>query len=140
MGQDERRWTVSKIPKLIQGLADGVGGTIDSVVALPDGSGFATMTLPLPKDHWSTAEGFAVPPMPMRMGTDDPGRTIKADQIRAAARYAIRASTMNGKDPAFDPDAMVQNFVVGMLGYWTKDGLSEDAWANPATAVKGGGQ
>ena len=91
------------------------------------------------KDHWSTAEGVNVPPMPRRMGTDDPGRNIQADMIRAAARYAVRASTMNGKE-SFDPDALVQNFVVGLLGYWTPDGLSADAWANPATAVKGGGQ
>lgn len=86
-------------------------------------------------DHWLMADGFNVPPMPMRMGTDDPGRDIKADQIRAAAKYAIRASTMNGKEIDFDPDAMVQNFVVALLGYWTPTGLSPDAWANPEGTV-----
>lgn len=113
-------------------------GTVQEKGILPDGSGYAVISYPLPKDHWSTAPGFNVPPMPMRMGTDDPGRDIKADQIRAAARYAIRASTMNGQESDFDPDAMVQNFVVGMLGYWTPDGLSSDAWANPPDVADGG--
>ena len=54
-----------------------------------------------------------------------------AEGIRAAARYAIRGATMSGKDENFDPDAMVQNFIVGMLGYWTKDGLSDDRQFNP---------
>ena len=31
----------------------------------------------------------------------------------------------------FDPDAMVQNFVVGMLGYHTSDALTNDEWALP---------
>ena len=89
------------------------------------------MSMPLPTGHWLTAQGYDVPPMPMRMGTSDPGRAIKADQIRAAAKYAIRASTNNGQEIDFDPDAMVQNFVVGLLGYWTPDGLSSDPSANP---------
>ena len=43
--------------------------------------------------------------------------------LRAAGRYACRASTMNGKEMDFDPDAMLQNLVVGLLGEWTDDGL-----------------
>ena len=38
--------------------------------------------------------------------------------VKEGARYAIRASTMNGKTEDFDPDAMVQNIVVGLLGYY----------------------
>ena len=116
---------------IVRQLAKDVGGEITEMQRLPDGSGFAVMSMPLPKNHWLTAEGDNVPPMPIRMGTDDPGRSIKSDQIRAAAKYAIRASTMNGKEIDFDPDAMVQNFVVALLGYWTPDGLSSDEWANP---------
>lgn len=112
-------------------LADMVGGTIESFGVLPDGSGFATMSTPLPGNHWLTAKGHDVPPMPLRMGEGE-ARTAMADKIRDAARYAIRGATMNGKEEDFDPDAMVQNFVVGMLGYWTGDGLSGDAWANPS--------
>jgi hypothetical protein len=55
-----------------------------------------------------------------------------AAKIREAGRYAVRSATMNGKDMDFDPDALVQNLVVGMLGYWTNDGLSSDDWANPS--------
>ncbi len=115
----------------VQELASAVGGQIHEVGALPDGSGFATMSLPLPKDHWSTAPGYNVPPMPLRMGTDNPERRAMNEKITAAARYAIRSATMNGKETDFDPDAMVQNFVVGVLGYHTPDGLSSDAWDNP---------
>lgn len=59
--------------------------------------------------------------MPMRTGLGAK-RNELADQICAAARHAIRASTMNGTEKDFDPDAMVQNIVVGLLGYWTEDG------------------
>jgi hypothetical protein len=60
--------------------------------------------------------------MPMRKG-NGPFRDQTALNIRDAARYAIRASTMNGKETNFDPDALVQNLIVGFLGYWTQDGL-----------------
>lgn len=104
--------------------------TKDGVTVLPDGSGFFTASFPLPKDHWLTADGHNVPPMPWRMKAGE-GRTTVAEKVREAAKYAIRASTANGTEQDFDPDAMVQNFVVAMLGYWTADGLSSDAWANP---------
>ena len=91
------------------------------MIRLPDGSGAFVASLPLPKDHWLYSEGINDPPAPMRIGVG-PGRSELATQIRAAARYAIRASTMNGKETDFDPDAMVQNMIVGLLGYWTKDG------------------
>ena len=54
-----------------------------------------------------------------------------ADRIRSAAQWAIRASTMCGKDEDFDPDAMVQNMVVAMLGYHTPDVLSGETWDTP---------
>ena len=108
----------------VQEIARTVDGKIEEVGLLPDGSGFATMSLPLPKDHWLTAEGFDEPPMPMRMGTDDPRREEMKKQIVAAGRYAVRAATGNGKIDDFDPDAMVDNFVIGLLGYYTPDGLS----------------
>lgn len=101
------------------------GGTVKEVSGpLPDGSGFATASFPLPTDHWLYEDKFNEPPMPWRTGNGEM-RDEMAEKVRAAARYAIRASTMNGKDNDFDPDAMVQNFVVGMLGYWTDDGRSK---------------
>lgn len=72
--------------------------------------------------------------MPFRLGTEEDGLNLLPrirtreefeERIRAAARYACRASTMNGKEIDFDPNAMVQNFVTGMLGYWTPNGLSK---------------
>ena len=94
---------------------------------LPDGSAFDVVSMPLPKDHWLYAgEYTGAPPMPFRMGTDDPRRHEFSQMVRAAAMYAIRAATMRGKETDFDPDAMVQNFVVGMLGYHTPDGLCHD--------------
>jgi len=98
---------------------------------LPDGSAFAILSTPLPSNHWLTADGYNVPPMPLRLGGDDPRRQLFNDAVRAAARYAIRASTMNGKENDFDPDAMVQNMVVGLLGYHTPDGLCGEEWADP---------
>lgn len=127
-------------PEMIQQLAQATGGTIDECALLPDGSGFATMSMPLPKNHWLTADDgtFEAPPMSLRdawVHAHGPYREMMrralADKIRVAAKYAIRASTMKGKEEDFDPDAMVQNFVVGLLGYWTADGLTDDQWANP---------
>lgn len=104
---------------------EDAGGTIEEIGGpLPDGSGFAVASTPLPADHWLTRPGYSEPPMPWRIGVCSE-RTEQADKVRAAAMYAIRASTMNGKIVDFDPDAMVQNFVVGMLGYWTDDGRSK---------------
>lgn len=103
-------------------LAKMVGGTIEEMQRLPDNSGFAVMSMPLPKDHWLTKEGFDEPPAPFLMGTGNPDREEWVKKIRTAAKYAIRAATMNGKTEDFDPDAMVQNFVVGMLGYFTSTG------------------
>lgn len=120
--------------KHVEEIAKAVGGTITEVGALPDGSGFAMMSMPLPKDHWSTrqSEHHEPPPMPFRMGTDDPGRELWVEKIKAAGRYAYRAATMQGREPDLDPDALIQNFVVGMIGYYTPDGLSGDEWENPS--------
>lgn len=102
---------------------DLIGVVTDEPVRLPDGSGFFTASSPLPKTHWLYTEGCTEPPMPMRVGLGAK-RNELADQIRVAAQYAIRASTMNGKERSFDPDAMVQNMIVGLIGYWAPDGLS----------------
>lgn len=122
---------MNNVPPIVQRLADEVGGRIDHCQILPDGSGGATMSMPLPKDHWLTAEHDNTPPMPMRLGTDNPLREPMAQALRAAGRYAVRCATMNGKEDDFDPDALVQNLVTGFLGYWTPNGLSSDDWANP---------
>lgn len=140
----------------IEAIADAAGGTVKEVVILPDGSGAGTVSFPLPKDHWLYRPStFNVPPMPFRLGTDEvfffgvtkklppEGGTLAGElrpidkraferAIRAAGKYAVRCATMNGTDPDFDPDALLQNLVVGMLGYWTANGFTDDTWANPA--------
>jgi hypothetical protein len=132
----------------VKRIAETMGGKINEVGVLPDGSGFATMSYPLPKDHWSLVnpEAYNVPAMPFRMGEKEfvtmgffPAQryVVKmtrkefADKIREAGKYAYRCATMNGKEPDLDPDALLQNLIVGLLGYWSEDGLSEDDFANP---------
>lgn len=118
---------------------------------------FATMSLPLRKDHWiyqKGDDGFGFPPpMPLRMGAkyvarfgicekpEDPSfrpviqykldRRQLAEMIRAAGKYAVRAATMHGSEMDFDPDAMLQNLVVGFLGYWTATGLGGESFEDP---------
>ena len=103
------------------------------VTRLPDGSAFFVGSLPLPRRHWIYAKGHNEPPMPMRVGFG-PKRNELMEQVRAAAKYAIRASTMNGKEMDFDPDAMVHNMIIGLLGYWTHDGTRGGRL--PADAVR----
>jgi hypothetical protein len=123
----------------LRGLVESAGGTLGEVVGpFPDGSGVATGSFSLPDGHWYTAEGRNVPPMPLRCGEGEGVlRRELEEACRAAARYALRASTMNGWEESFDPDAVVQNFVVGMLGYHTGDGLSSEASQNPSPVPEG---
>lgn len=121
-------------PKAVQEMIEQVGGNVTSGAILPDGHAFMTASFPLPKNHWiyENDEGFCLPPpMPFRMGTDDPRRKEWAEKIMEAAKYAVRASTMNGKDEDFDPDALIRNMVTGMLGYNTSSALSTEDWGNP---------
>ena len=144
--------------QLARKLIEDAGGKVEEVSGpLPDGSGFMIGSFPLRKDHWiySNEDGFNVPPMPLRIGEDVSvslgfipsgretdtftgavyGVTItrkKFEQmLRAAGKYAVRCATMNGKEMDFDPDALLQNLVVGMFGYGTENALSGDEWANP---------
>lgn len=107
------------IPEPIQAIADAVGGTVDFVSGpLPDGSGFATMSFPLPKDHWLYAprgewdrerDDFAETPHPI-LGQE------QREAVIAAVRYAVRGATMCGKEMDFDPDALVLNAAYALCG------------------------
>ena len=86
---------------------------------LPDGRGFGILSLPLPKDHWLYAEREyeegAIEPK------DLPAPILTHalhQQVIAAIRYAVRASTNCGKEEDFDPDAMVQNAVYALCGHY----------------------
>jgi hypothetical protein len=69
--------------------------------------------------------------MPFRMGVGHPLYREWHDKVREAAKYAVRGATMHGAEMDFDPDALVQNLLVGMFGYHTEDGLSGESWGNP---------
>lgn len=118
--------------ELVKKPVSGFGGKIDEMGRLPDGSGFATASFPLPKDHWLTAnpDDPNIPPMVLRCGVDQKLHGLSRRQwdemLIKAAKYAIRASTANGKIDDFDPDAMARNFLNGCLGYYTSDGFSKD--------------
>ena len=115
------------------------GGKVDEVTVLPDGSGFATASLPLPHDHWLYVPGTDDPPMSLLLGTAESAKLVVVgrgstpvetraqfeERIRLAARYAIRAATLNGTEPDFDPDALVQCLIIGLLGYATPTGYTE---------------
>src|SRR3990167_3556605 len=118
------------VPRRLEDIAKAVDGKIESIDICPDGHGNAVISYPLPKDHWLTRPGSNEPPMPLRVGTMDAprlGMTRKmwADAIKEAAKYAVRASTENGKIDDFDPDAMVRNFIIGMIGFYTPNGKYE---------------
>ena len=94
---------------------------MDKTTVLPDGSAFFTASLSLPKEHWLYAKGSAEwdserdcsPDLPLPILTHE-----KRREVIAAIRYAIRAATMNGEVLDFDPDALVQNAVVALCGFY----------------------
>lgn len=71
--------------------------------------------------HWFYADGPNDPPAPLS-GFSDDLRRDELDHIRAAARFAVRASTVCD---TVDPDAMVKNMVIGVLGRSNTDGGGE---------------
>jgi hypothetical protein len=92
----------------------------EPVTVLPDGSAFAVMSYPLPKDHWLYAE------RQYNDGEDEPvelGKAILTHEMRdavvSAVRYAIRGATNCGKENDFDPDALVLNAVYALCGPYT---------------------
>lgn len=89
------------------------------MIELPDGSGFFTASLPLPKEHWlyeprtegwdTVRDTFVDTPYPILTHQ-------LAGKVVEAVRYAIRGATNNGKAQDFDPDALVQNAVYALCG------------------------
>lgn len=88
---------------------------------LPDGSAFFTASFPLPKDHWLYAKGTDGWDRERDCNPDLPTPILTHEQrgaVIAAVRCAIRAATMNGRESDFDPDALVQNAVVALCGFY----------------------
>lgn len=94
-------------------IAEMTGGKLVSVMDYGNGEGGCVVSFPLPKDHWIFSEDENLPPRHPEEWTSFNAR----EYVRAAARYAIRASIPRGVDPDFDPDAMAQNFEIGMAGF-----------------------
>ncbi len=98
---------------------------------LPDGSSFFTAEMPLPKDHWLYQKEYeGAPPMPLLMGKSHEIRKSFEIALRKAGKYALRVSTQYGQE-SLDPDAFLQNLIVGFLGYHTETGLGGEDWMDP---------
>lgn len=120
---------MNTVPEFLSALADGVGGTIDEVGMYPDGeSGFATMSFPLPKDHWiytTTEDGFTPPaPWPMLVGGHTVVRAYLDEVLREGIRYGVKCATRCGREDDFDPDVIVSQARNGLLGVYTETGRS----------------
>lgn len=77
---------------------------------------FSTAELPLPEDHWLYKEEENIPPQSLKcMVTPHNYKDLKA-KICKVMQYALRTATMNGT-ATLDPDALVQNAVIGLIGY-----------------------
>lgn len=112
-------------------MTTNTDATPDNCTVLPDGSAFATASYPVPKNHWLYA------PREYEPGAEEPKElpppilthAFRAEVV-AAVRYAIRGATMCGKEPDFDPDALVQNAVYALCGPFEKTAFP--AAAQPA--------
>ena len=114
--QQEHTDTLAQFDERRDAIRGGSGGGIHTVV-LPDGSAFGVVSFPLSKDHWLYADRA------YEDGADQP-KELPApilshgsrETVVAAARYAVRGATNCGKEPDFDPDALVQNVVYALCG------------------------
>jgi hypothetical protein len=111
-------------------------GTADNCTILPDGSAFAVGSFPLPQDHWLYA------PHEYEPGSYEPKELLapilthaQRNEVVAAVRYAVRGATMCGKEPDFDPDALVQNAVYALCGSFGRTALATTAQATPAAVA-----
>ena len=94
---------------------------MSTTTVLPDGSGFFTASLSLPADHWLymprdegwDSERDCNPELPQPILSH-----TQRTEVVAAIRYAIRSATMQGTEMDFDPDAIVQNAVVALCGFY----------------------
>lgn len=99
--------------------SDAGNPTSETASVLPDGSAFMTASFPLPEDHWLYKPRAEHPDSEYSPELPRPILThYHRDEVMVAAQYAIRAATNCGKIKDYDPDAMVQNFVIAMCGHY----------------------
>jgi hypothetical protein len=132
---------MDKVPGFIKELLEATEGMLThGPQRLPDGSGFFTMSMPLPENHWLLKDHENEPPASLLSCLNHhcpPDAHCVRDAIRAAGRYAVRCATRNGKEMDFDPDCVVQQLVNGMLGYrstLTCVGKESEATCGPTPA------
>ena len=70
----------------------------------------------LADDHWLTQPGDNVPPAPVLKATSDKKRAELVTAIREAGMFALRTVSENGRTATFDPDALLQNLVLALVG------------------------
>lgn len=92
---------MSRLKKLLHSLVD----------LIPEGD-----KLTLNSYHWLYLPGEDIPPIPFKMAYTHPWRKHVIAGIKKSAKYALRAATDNGRINDFDPDAVVQLMVKGMIG------------------------
>lgn len=120
---------IAQVPDMISELADGIGGTVREVGIHPGGgSGFAVLSLELPKDHWlytTTEDGFTPPaPWPLLYPGHTLAREYLSRELQPGVQYGIKTVTYNGREDDFDPDAMVNQILNGIFGVHTSTGRS----------------
>ena len=114
------------------------GGTVQNVTKLTDQDGMFVASWPLPKDHWLYTESDNEPPMGMLMGTNDPQRAELQKHVVAAVRYAYKVNTRNGTDLDLDPDSLVNDVVIGLMGWYTPDGTNNTSDLQPLAPIDDG--
>ena len=71
----------------------------------------------MPPDHWVMRAGDNIRPVPIfTVGTPGTNRQAVRAALVDAARFAIRGATANGTILDFDPNAMVANFLLAVIG------------------------
>jgi hypothetical protein len=88
---------------------------IVDAIKTPDGFS-AVVSFPLPENHWIYEE-HGKPPATLHIDSLDIRMELESI-FKDAVKYAVQASTMSGKDMDFDPDAMIQNFMIALFGYY----------------------
>lgn len=88
-------------------------------IVLPDGSSFFTASMPIHADHWLYAPECREWDEARDCSADTPLPIISNEYraaVKEAIKWAVRGATMNGKEPDFDPDALVLNATYALCG------------------------
>lgn len=82
----------------------------------------------LPGNHWlfdRDEDGeIGPPPMGHKLGTENPAYHRWVGRVEEAGRWAFKATVKSSTDPV-DPDALIANLVIGLLGFPTPTGDAE---------------